>query len=172
MKYYLIILLTFSSAFSFAQIKNNAEITADFINDKTGELGLRDKIIVVDSNKFGNRVYLFNGIPMDKFFSKKTKDEILKLLGQPNEITTTSKDERKRDYPVYALTYIISKDNFECTSGYANGLPSPLDPNDPENQKSGTTSHVSVGFGYDCSVKPHDKKAKIKILELSIQFYL
>jgi hypothetical protein len=149
------------------------QLTKDFIKDKDGDLGLREKYLkkaILDS---GNSRDEFNGVAYFNYFIGKTKEEIIKLLGPPNQtisvITKKRNGNRPSNIKVDKIVYYISHSDSKCDGGSIYEFPTI--PIKPEEIVEGKIKSVFLEFNYDCEDKIK-KNRKDQFIKLNFSFYL
>ncbi len=158
------------------------QLTKDFIKDNNGELGLRAKYIKKEKwGTYGR--YMFNGVPIEEFFTDKSRTEILELLGKPNEIINSEnqdtdetdengKSVNRGDVKIDKIVYFISKSDKDCNNSESQSLPSPISMSGDNNFDKGMAQSVSVEFYYNCTEKSYKKDRIEQVVELHFTFYL
>lgn len=176
MKKLIFILIT---CISFSGFGQDTQLTKDFIKDKDGSLGLREKYI--KKNISGSGSYEFNEIYCSDYFKEKTKEEIIKLLGTPDKIIEIQVKKRNENgirvngynIKVDRIVYFISQNDLKCESGTIYGQPMIyLDPKETLKQKvKGKIKSVYIGYGIDCSDKLNEERKEYPF-KLEFSFYL
>jgi hypothetical protein len=166
----LIVLLAVQTGFG-----QDLQLTKDFIQDKDGSLGLRANYIKkVPWGKYGR--YEFNGLPLYEFIKGKSKQEIIELLGTPNEyldFISTNNDGNDNVVPdhkvkVIQIVYLISHSDKKCNNTYSE---SPTHPRNAEDYEKDKIKYITIEYFYDCADK--NKKDKVEqVVKLIFSFYL
>jgi hypothetical protein len=155
------------------QTQNSQKLKRDFIKDTAGVLGLRARhftSVTLDSLKNSPRKgrQKIDNIGIEKYFSRKSKEEIIALLGNPNATITEKIDDDGKPYKVDQIEYIIFRTKKKCDSAIWYGQPEVIDVDNPFDTKKGTVKTVRVYYGYDCDIT----NSTVEITKLLFEFYL